>query len=520
MLKLRSCILLFLLTSAAYVSFKWDARQHLADGCDSFGYLRLAQVVRQGWNAGEWPRYVVRDNQTPELVRAIENSGEFFLNDWYQAIAPHAHFYQPAVQAIGIQYPPGAGLVLALFPETSSVRLLNQTLVIVFLFFGLWMLWRARHDDGLLIRRVPLLVAVAATFILSDTSKHYSYSIQTSMLPLILSLLALMRARFFEQKRNMLIVFAAASFALAALCRIPILFHGIGCILLCPKAYRLKFLVALGLFFVPALAVYNTHVTGFPWKLTYSSIDSAPPNAAVLIENVSYYFFGGGNQFLWAVLLVGALAYRVLRNDAETTRQWVYVLAGWVGPPLLYFLTHLIKWSYYMHPTWLGAVWITAGFAAFSKSSLLATASKPLIQTRSMDWLRVLLVVVSCFFVSQIALNKRKFDPPALDTAVNLPAAHQDLLSSPRAWIWSDYNSGSFLYFYGKVARKMNFADEKFREWTLNWILARKDRLYVLNDSAEIADILEGLRRKSNLKVEMIGALFSKPLYAIKAAEY
>jgi hypothetical protein len=520
MLKLRSSLLLFLLTSAAYVGFKWDARQHLADGCDSFGYLRLAQVVRHGWSIGEWPQYVVRDTQTVELVKAIESSGEFLFNDWYQAIAPHAHFYQPAVQAIGIQYPPGAGLVLALFPEASSVRLLNQTLVVVFLFFGLWMLWRARHDDGLLVRRVPLLVAVAATFILCDTSKHYSYSIQTSMLPLILSLLALMRARFFESNRNALVVFAAASFAFAALCRIPILFHGVGCLLLCPKAYRLKFLVALGLFFVPALAVYNTHVTGFPWKFTYSSIDSAPPNAAALLENISYYFFGGGNQFLWAVLLVGVLSYRILRKDDETKGQWAWALLGWVGPPLLYFLTHSIKWSYYMHPTWLGAVWITAGFTAFSNSSFLATASKPLLQTRSMNWLRGLLVVVSLFFVSQIALNKRKFDPPGVDTAVNLPAAHQDLLSSPRAWIWSDYNSGSFLYFYGKVARKMNFADEKFRAWTLNWIIERRDRLYVLDDSADNANILEGLRRKSGLKVEMIGTLFSKPLYAVTAAEY
>jgi hypothetical protein len=520
MLKLRSSLLVFLLTSAAYVGFKWDARQHLADGCDSFGYLRLAQVLRQGWNLGEWPQYVVRDAQTPDLVKAIEGSGQFLFNDWYQAIAPHAHFYQPAVQAIGIQYPPGAGLVLALFPEASSVRLLNQSLVLVFLLFGLCLLWKARNDEGLLVRRVPLLIAVAATFILSDTSKHYSYSIQTSMLPLVLSLLALMRARFLEQNRNGMIVVAAAGFALAALCRIPILFHGVGCLLLCPKEYRVKFLLALGLFFVPILAIYNTHVTGFPWKFTYSSIDSAPPNAAVILKNISYYFFGGGNQFLWAVLLVGGLAYHILRNDRESRSQWAWVLLGWVGAPLVYFLTHTIKWSYYMHPTWLGAVWITAGFAAFSRSTVLDHAAQKMAHTGRLRCLQVLLLVVSCFFVSQIALNKRKFDPPPLDTSVHLPPEHQDILSSPQAWIWSDYNSGSFLYFYGKIARKMNFADEKFREWTLKWILGRKDRLYVLDDSVENTRIIQELGRRPDLKVEVIGSLFSKPLYSIKAAEY
>ncbi len=480
----------------------------------------MAQVVREAWTEVHRPNYVMRDAQTPELVKAIEASGEFVFQDWYQAIAPHAHFYQPAVQAIGIQYPPGAGFVLALFPEASSVRLLNQSLVLIFLCLGLWLLWTARRDDGLLVRRVPLLVAIAATFILCDTSKHYSYSIQTSMLPLVLSLLTLIRARFVQEKRNAMVVIAAASFALAALCRIPILFHGIGCLLLCPKAYRVKFLLALGLFFVPILALYNTHITGFPWKFTYSSIDSSPPEASVLLENISYYFFGGGNQFLWAVLLVGGLAYRILRHDSATKSQWSWVLLGWVGPPLLYFLTHSIKWSYYMHPTWLGAVWITAGFAAFSDRSLPAQATQEIAKSRVLRLLQVLLVVVSCFFVSQMALNNRKYDPPAPDTTVNLPAEHLDLFSSSRAWIWSDINSGSLHYFYRKIARKMNFANQKFREWSLNWILERGDRLYILEDSPDNTGILENLRRRSDLKVELIGTLFSKPLYAITAAEY
>jgi hypothetical protein len=48
-------------------------------------------------------------------------------------VAPHAHHYMPQSGYVGVQYPPGTGLILAMFPQGQAVYRLNRIVVFVFL---------------------------------------------------------------------------------------------------------------------------------------------------------------------------------------------------------------------------------------------------------------------------------------------------------------------------------------------------------------------------------------------------
>src|ERR1700704_6538416 len=100
--------------------------------CDSFGYLRMAKEIRQAVYRRELPQFKLESPQTRLLINFMR-SQNVPLSDWDEVVAPHAHHYFSKSGSVGVQYPPGTGLTLAIFPEGKAVYGLNRTVVIVFL---------------------------------------------------------------------------------------------------------------------------------------------------------------------------------------------------------------------------------------------------------------------------------------------------------------------------------------------------------------------------------------------------
>ncbi|MBA3322708.1 MAG: hypothetical protein H0T45_14835, partial [Pyrinomonadaceae bacterium] len=63
-------------------------------GCDSFGYLRMAQEIRQAAGRGELPRFNLESEHTRLLIDLMR-SRDVSPNLWDEMIAPHAHHYFP-----------------------------------------------------------------------------------------------------------------------------------------------------------------------------------------------------------------------------------------------------------------------------------------------------------------------------------------------------------------------------------------------------------------------------------------
>src|SRR6266481_6519922 len=103
--------------------------------CDSFGYLRMAKEIRQAAYQRELPQFKLESPQTRLLINFMR-SQNIPLSDWDEVVAPHAHHYFPRSGSVGVQYPPGTGLTLAMYPEGKAVYGLNRTVIIVFLAIG------------------------------------------------------------------------------------------------------------------------------------------------------------------------------------------------------------------------------------------------------------------------------------------------------------------------------------------------------------------------------------------------
>ena len=113
--------------------------EEYAFGCDSFGYLQSAQEIREAAGRRSWPRF---DLETPHARLLVEfmKSRKIPLGKWEEIVAPHAHHYFPGSDRVGVQYPPGTGLLLAIFPQGQALHRLDRLVIVIFLATGLLVL--------------------------------------------------------------------------------------------------------------------------------------------------------------------------------------------------------------------------------------------------------------------------------------------------------------------------------------------------------------------------------------------
>jgi hypothetical protein len=84
--------------------------------CDPFGYLQMANEIRHGAANRKVPQFTIETPHTRLLV-ALMQSNQLPVPLWDEMVAPLAFHYFPAADHVAVQYPPGAGLMLSLFPE-------------------------------------------------------------------------------------------------------------------------------------------------------------------------------------------------------------------------------------------------------------------------------------------------------------------------------------------------------------------------------------------------------------------
>jgi hypothetical protein len=154
-------------------------------GCDPFGYLRMAREIRQAASKLELPRFRVESPQIRWLIDMMR-SRNVPLPLWDEIVAPHAHHYFPRAGHVGVQYPPGTGVALALFPEGEAVHGLNQTVVWLLLGTGLSLLiFAGVKQSWVAAGGVALAVNLGLKMLARIDTK--SFSINAMLVPLFLS---------------------------------------------------------------------------------------------------------------------------------------------------------------------------------------------------------------------------------------------------------------------------------------------------------------------------------------------
>src|SRR5712692_8515899 len=89
--------------------------------CDPYGYLQSAREVREARANHRWPDFSITSSHSRLLIDMFQ-ARQVPYQDWQELVAPLCHHYFSRTDQIGVQYPPGTGLMLAFFPEGKALH--------------------------------------------------------------------------------------------------------------------------------------------------------------------------------------------------------------------------------------------------------------------------------------------------------------------------------------------------------------------------------------------------------------
>jgi len=274
---------------------------------------------------------------------------------WESKEAP-CHTFIPSLNKRVLQYPPGTGMLLALFPEGYQVIPLYGLCTILIFGFAVTAIWLARSRRELAIAAIFGCMAI---YMMINPTKA-SYSVAPTMV--VCAAAAWLTARLFSAptRRPLLLTMAIGLLmGLSVNFRLPNLFLSSGYCLYFLVAFlrqrsRKNFMqgvgfgVALLLGMVPTL-VANAINAGSPFTTTYGGADAVPPELD--LEVVRSYLVD-----LQFPLLVIAIAWAALmwrRGRIEIA----FVVSANLAVNIAFFVMHPLFTPYYTVPAAALSLW-------------------------------------------------------------------------------------------------------------------------------------------------------------------
>ena len=529
-----------LLAFSLYISARTSYRRALATeefayACDSFGYLRMAKQIRHAYERGTWPEFRLESPQTRLLINFMLQNN-LPVTRWDEAIAPHAHHYTPQSGSVIVQYPPGTGLVLSMFPQGEAVYRLNRLVVWVFTVTGFAALaiatWkRAWGSIGLVV------LALTVGFMVMARLGALSFSMNAGLVPILLtSVFSLVALRFKTADRDRLALLfallAGMSLGLATMIRLPSFLLSAGfLVLLWPgiRNFRIKSLpvaFALGVTVAGVIPVaVNQHKVAGAWYLpTYSSADAELPTLQYLGRSASYFLVNGeGSVDNWALVagFIGLIGFLMLyrRRDSDqfnrlglSWKRFVLAVALLWLPTLCYFLLHRINGAHYMTSSVFATVTLL-GFGAFAME-ITRTVAPRFEPRRIISWVALALILWPGVATLNRVWAQRDLGPAPERATTHAPILLPSELVDDKAWIWADLLTGSLWYYANKPAFKIQFTDHEVREKMFRFVWERGDRQYLIQDSEQMKVYIAEIEKLGG-RLEMRGKVDGQPYFLV-----
>jgi len=499
------CVLAVALVISA-VSTDRKARQveEYPYGSDPFCYLSIAQEIRHAGAARSFPKFTIEHPHTRMLVDHLR-AKPWPIKWWYEMISPLAYHYFPISNQVGVKCPPGAGLLLAAFPEGRALHGLDRLVIGLFVATGILVLILAAIKKAWLSGGFVLL-ALQLGFEILLRIENASFSVNAMFAPMLLSGLCLTAALILRTRglKSRWPVWAlqfggGLCFGFAILVRIPIAFLTPGLvILLWPGSLRCWYKSTLLAFFLGVfvgalpLLVFQSQVTGAWFVPTYGAEDNSPPTIAAIRQNLSFYFGEGKpSEYNWALwtMVAGCAslgAYLGLRRRRAGLLRWWRVIGGallmW-GLPMFYFLTHEITGHYYPLPSLFGTVLLLA-LSAFVIEGFDSSKPEQISGGRR-------ILAIACFLLALlpgVALIERtwfNYRPPT-DEVMPRSFVLPSELADEKAWVWADIVTGPLWYYARKPAHKINFSGPDGRIALYQFVLGRGEPQYIIEDGIDM----------------------------------
>ena len=340
---------LLLLASNVWAISRWSESRGVYD---DICYLRQAHLF-QKFGVRGLDTNITLDNDR-YLAGKLKEIG---FPSWNDVKTAPCHTFIPAADKWVMQYPPGTGLVLAMFPSGFQVKPLYVLANVIISCFALL---------GLFYARQPASVAIAAVFgfaviYLMINPAKASYSMAPTMV--VCALAGFLTAGLFAGEPRRRLMLAAAVGLLIGLSvnfRLPNLLLSAGyalfflCALLRTRnadtflqgaAFGIAFLVGLAL-----TLIANAINAGSPLATTYGGVDVAPPE---LNSSVLWQYF----RDVQFTLLVIAVAWTAWLWRFDPRPQVALVVGANLAVNLIFFMTHPIYTPYYTIPVAMLSLW-------------------------------------------------------------------------------------------------------------------------------------------------------------------
>jgi hypothetical protein len=511
--------------------------EEYAYACDQFGYLRMAKEIRQAVSQTKAPEFKLESDQTRQLIEFMK-SNHVPLPKWEEVVAPHAHHYFPESDAVGVQYPPGTGLTLAIFPEGRAIYDLNRVVVVVLTLAGVLALVVAGWKRAWTSAALAILGAQIGLSILARVNT-ISFSINASLVPLLLSVLitlAALRLRNLDRQRSAWLTALAGGAVLgfAVLIRITTILLVPGLlVLLWPKSRPFRFSnpvlpLALALLVVGVVPVlwHQKQIAGAWYLPTYGRIDATPPTISRIEHHLSYYF---GDEFAaqdnWAILLaaIGFAGFVILIGKTTNVhgengfglswkRLGLAALVLWILPTV-FFLSHAVQGFHYAMPTTFAVVTLI-GFGSLAIEATGKRAPDRAGKLRLRWLMGCALVVIAALGGLTHAWRERTAIPAPAQPLVHVEAPLPAELSDNKSWIWADLLTGTLWYYHQKAAFKISFTDPDVRAMIFRFVFERGEQQYLIRDSETMEQFMSEASQLGGT-LEQRGTINGQPYFLI-----
>ena len=346
-------ILFAVLASNVWSMSHWsESRWVYDDVC----YLRQAHLF-QRFGLGGLDTNISRDDDH-YLSGKLKEMG---FNAWSDAAAAPCHTLMPASGKRVLQYPPGTGFALALFPQGFQIIPLYVSAAVIVFGFALLAISCARSRSSILFTAGFGCLGV---YLMINPTKA-SYSVAPTMV--VCALAGLLTARLFSagQERNRLALAGITGLILGISVnfRLPNVFLASGYFLFFGVSFLLARRIAIvvqGALFAAAFLLgmmptllANAINAGSPFSTTYGGADVTPPDFSFRI--IGQYLADMQGILLLLAGLWTALTWFSSRTGGK--RQVAFVTAGNLLVNLAFFLSHPIFTPYYTVPVAMLSLW-------------------------------------------------------------------------------------------------------------------------------------------------------------------
>jgi len=362
--------LLLLASNVRSMSHWNEARGVYDDVC----YLRQAHLF-QRFGLGGFDTDISRDDDH-YFASKLKEVG---FPTWNDVTTVPCHTPMPATKKLVLQYPPGTGMALALFPQGNQVIPLFVTATLTMFGFALLAIIAARSAAAVLVAGAFGCLAI---YLMINPSKA-SYSMAPTMM--VCAAAGYLTARLFTAPpRHHLWLTMLLGLLLGATVdfRVANLFLSSGYFLfflfsfLSSRTARIvvhgaSFTVAYLIGMAPTLLA-NAINAGSPIATTYGGQDVAPPQFSLSIV----WQYVADMQFVLLVLAGASIAFMLRAHRNDGARRVALVTAVNLAVNLAFFLSHPVVTPYYTIPVAMLSLWSLLFGALMQPSTAVAERSE------------------------------------------------------------------------------------------------------------------------------------------------